>query len=147
LTNDDLGCGETKLEVIVGYLLIIGVVTSVVFEVVGIELFYGMYGNTQISQDQAFRISGENFFAFIIQQTQHLFGSQNALVFMTLGILILLLTPLHSSYNFSYLLWLGKKSKICSYNIVCLIDTYRQFSAALTLYCSCANIMNWGFHG
>jgi uncharacterized membrane protein len=93
LTSGDLGCGETKLEVIVGYLLIIEVVTSVVFEVIGIALFYGTYGNTQVSQDQAFRISGENFFAFIIQQTQHLFRSQNALVFMTLGIIILLLTP------------------------------------------------------
>jgi len=93
LTNGDLGCGETKLEVIVGYLLIIGVVSSVVLEAIGIALFYGTYGNTQVSQNQAFFIRGENFFAFIIEQTQHLFGSQNALLFMTLGLIILLLTP------------------------------------------------------
>jgi uncharacterized membrane protein len=93
LTTGDLGCGETKLEVIVGYLLIIGVVSSVVLEVIGIALFYGTYGNTQVSQNQAFFISGENFFAFIIEQTQHLLGSQNALLFMTLGLIILLLTP------------------------------------------------------
>jgi uncharacterized membrane protein len=93
LTTGDLGCGETKLEVIVGYLLIIGVVASVVLEAIGIALFYGIYGNTQVSQNQAFFIRGENFFVFIIEQTQHLFGSQNALLFMTLGLIILLLTP------------------------------------------------------
>jgi uncharacterized membrane protein len=93
LTTGDLGCGETKLEVIVGYLLIIGVVASVVLEAIGIALFYGTYGNTQVSQNQAFFIRGENFFVFIIEQTQHLFGSQNALLFMTLGLIILLLTP------------------------------------------------------
>jgi uncharacterized membrane protein len=93
LTNDDLGCGETKLEVIVGYLLIIGVVSSVVLEAIGIALFYGTYGNTQVSQNQSFFISGDNFFAFIIEQTQHLFDSQNALLFMILGLIILLLTP------------------------------------------------------
>jgi uncharacterized membrane protein len=91
--KDDLGSGENKLEVIIGYLLIIGVVSSVIFEVIGITLFYGAYGNLQISQNQAFFISGENFFAFIIQQFQHLFGSQNALLFMTFGLIILLLTP------------------------------------------------------
>ncbi len=93
MTNGDLGCGETKLEVIVGYLLLIGVVSSVVLEAIGIALFYGTYGNTQVSQNQAFFITGENFFAFMIEQTQHLLGSQNALLFMTLGLIILLLTP------------------------------------------------------
>ena len=93
MTNGDLGCGETKLEVIVGYLLLIGVVSSVVLEAIGIVLFYGTYGNTQVSQNQAFFITGENFFAFMIEQTQHLLGSQNALLFMTLGLIILLLTP------------------------------------------------------
>ena len=93
MTKSDLGCGETKLEVIIGYLLIIGVVTSVVLEAIGIAFFYGTYGNTQVSQNQTFFIQGENFFAFIIEQTQHLFGSQNSLLFMTLGLIILLLTP------------------------------------------------------
>jgi uncharacterized membrane protein len=93
MTDGELGSGETKLEAIIGYLLIIGVATSVVLSIIGIALFYGSYGNTQVSQNQAFFIKGENFFAFAIEQTQHLFGSQNALLFMTLGLIILLLTP------------------------------------------------------
>ena len=93
MTNHDVGSGETTLESIIGYLLIIGVVTSVVLEVIGIALFYSDYGNTLVSQNQLFFIRGANFFAFFAQQIQHLVGSQNALVFMTLGLVILMLTP------------------------------------------------------
>ncbi|HUK85164.1 MAG TPA: DUF1634 domain-containing protein, partial [Candidatus Acidoferrum sp.] len=88
-----LGSGESKLETIISYILIIGVVVSVVFEIIGITLYYSSYGNLQISQDKILFISGQNFFAFIIDQTQHLFGIQNALLFITLGLIILILTP------------------------------------------------------
>jgi uncharacterized membrane protein len=93
MTSPELGSGETKLETIISYLLIVGVVVSVILEATGIALYYGTYGNLQLSQNQAVFISGKNFFAFIIYQTQHLIGSQNALLFMTLGLIILILTP------------------------------------------------------
>ena len=93
MTQSSLGSGETKLETIVSYLLIAGVIVSVILEAIGIILYYGTYGNVQVSQNQAVFISGKNFFAFIIYQTQHLLGSQNALLFMTLGLIILILTP------------------------------------------------------
>ena len=93
MTQPGLGSGETKLETIVSYLLIVGVVVSVILEVIGITLYYGTYGNVQVSQNQAVFIRGMDFFAFIIYQTQHLLGSQNALLFMTLGLIILILTP------------------------------------------------------
>jgi uncharacterized membrane protein len=93
MTQPSLGSGETKLETIVSYLLIAGVVVSVILEAIGIILYYGTYGNVQVSQNQAVFIRGMDFFAFIIYQTQHLLGSQNALLFMTLGLIILILTP------------------------------------------------------
>ncbi len=93
MTQPGLGSGETKLETALSYLLVVGVVVSVTLEAIGIILYYGMYGNTQISQNQAVFISGQNFFAFIVYQVQHLFGTQNALLFMTLGVIILMLTP------------------------------------------------------
>ncbi len=93
MTSVELGSGESKLETIISYILIIGVVASLIFEVIGISLYYGTYGNLQISQDKIVFISGANFFTFIAQQTQNLFGSQNALLFMTLGLIILILTP------------------------------------------------------
>ena len=93
MTQPGLGSGETKLETIISYLLIVGVVVSVILEAIGIALYYRTYGNVQVSQNQAVFISGKNFFAFIVYQTQHLIGSPNALLFMTLGLIILILTP------------------------------------------------------
>ena len=93
MTTQSLGSGESKLETIISYILIIGVVVSGVFEVIGITLFFGTNGNLQISQDPSMFISGQNFFAFIIFQFQNLFVSQNAVSFITLGLIILILTP------------------------------------------------------
>jgi len=93
LSSNVLGSGETKLELIVSYLLITGVLTSVIFEVIGIALYYGTYGNVLVSHNPSVFISGENFFALFIQQIQQLFGTQNAIAYMTLGIVILMLTP------------------------------------------------------
>ncbi len=93
MNSPGLGSGESKLETIISYILAIGVVVSVLFEVIGITLYYGSFGNLRISQDKSVFISGQNFFAFIIDQTQHLFGVQNALLFITLGLIILILTP------------------------------------------------------
>jgi uncharacterized membrane protein len=88
-----LGSGEAKLEVAVSYLLVVGVIVSVVLEVIGIGLYFGAFGNVAVSTDPAVYISGDNFFAFIALQLQNLFTAENALVFMTLGIIVLLLTP------------------------------------------------------
>ncbi len=93
MTSPTLGSGESKLETIISYVLIIGVIFSVTLEIIGITLFYGNYGNLQISEDKTFFISGQNFFAFTIYQLQHLFVSQNAIMFITLGLIILILTP------------------------------------------------------
>ena len=93
MTSPTLGSGESKLETIISYLLIIGVIFSVILEVIGIALYYGSYGNLQISQDKSFFISGQNFFAFVVNRLKNWFGSQNAILFITLGLIILLLTP------------------------------------------------------
>ncbi len=85
--------GESKLETIISYLLIIGVVTSVILEITGITLYFKSYGNVQISQSQNVFITSENFFAFIIDKVQNLFASESAILFMTLGVIILILTP------------------------------------------------------
>ncbi len=84
---------ESKLETIISVLLIVGVVTSVVLEVIGIGLYFGAYGNVMVSQSASVYISGENFFAFIVEKLGNLFVSENALAFMTMGIIVLILTP------------------------------------------------------
>ena len=93
MTSNGSGSGESKLETVISYILIVGVVISVLLEIIGISLFYNTYGNVQISQSKTFFISGQDFFAFVLSQFQHLFGSQSAAMFMTLGLIILILIP------------------------------------------------------
>ncbi len=93
MSRQDLGDGESRLDTIISYLLIIGVATSVILESIGIGLYFGAFGNTYVSLSPYVFIQGENFFAFIALQVQNLFVAENALVFMTLGIIVLILTP------------------------------------------------------
>jgi len=84
---------ESKLETVISILLIAGVVASVALEAVGIALYFGVYGNVDVSSNSAVYIQGENFFAFVVEKVQNLFVSENALAFMTMGIVVLVLTP------------------------------------------------------
>ena len=84
---------ESKLEAIISILLAAGVIVSVVLEVIGIALYFGAYGNVEVSESSNVFITGENFFAFIVKEIQGIFMSENALLFMTLGIIVLILTP------------------------------------------------------
>lgn len=93
MTTDGIDKREPKLESIISYLLIIGVITSIVLEIIGLVLYFGAYGNLQVSQAPNVYINGENFFAFIIERLQNLFVSENAILFLTFGIIILILTP------------------------------------------------------
>jgi uncharacterized membrane protein len=84
---------EARLEVIISYVLIVGVVSAVVLESIGIALYYGAFGNLQYTQTPNVYVHGENFFAFIADKVQNLFVAENAIAFMTLGIVVLILTP------------------------------------------------------
>jgi uncharacterized membrane protein len=84
---------EVKLEILISYLLIIGVLTAVVLEVIGITLYYGTYGNVAYSQASNVYITGENFFAFVVERIQNLLITENAIAFMTAGIIVLVLVP------------------------------------------------------
>jgi uncharacterized membrane protein len=97
---------ENKLEAIISVLLIAGVVLSVSLEVIGIILYFGAYGNVTVSQSPNVYIAGENFFAFIYQTLQDLFVSENVLLFLTLGVIILILTPyIRAITSFVYFAW------------------------------------------
>jgi uncharacterized membrane protein len=86
------GKGDTKLEGVISYVLIIGVVTSLLFEVAGIILFYHAQGNLAVSHDGRMFLRGENFFIFLVR----LFSGSSAswpIRVITLGIAVLILTP------------------------------------------------------
>ena len=86
------GSGETKLEDVISYVLIIGVITSLLFEVAGIILFYRVYGSLAIFHERQMFLQGENFFIFLAR----LFSGSSAnwpIRLITLGIAVLILTP------------------------------------------------------
>ncbi|MCW4000655.1 MAG: DUF1634 domain-containing protein [Candidatus Bathyarchaeota archaeon] len=97
---------EAKLEAIISVLLIAGLVLSVSLISAGLLLYYTAYGTLAISLSPSVHITGENFFAFIIQTIQNLTATDNALLFMTLGIIILILTPyIRAITSFCYFTW------------------------------------------
>ncbi len=90
----ELGSGESKLETIISYLLIIGVVLSLALEIAGIAIFYKSHGNLDILfQDKAMFIQGRNFFSFLYQLFARGPMQNTGIFLMTLGIAALILTP------------------------------------------------------
>ena len=90
---DVLGSGESKLETTISYLLIIGVVISLFLEAIGLTLFFVSYSNLNIMENRVAFIEGGNFFSFLLMLFQGENGQNSALLFMTGGLVILILTP------------------------------------------------------
>ncbi|MDP2931507.1 MAG: DUF1634 domain-containing protein [Chloroflexota bacterium] len=93
MNRDTLGSGESSLETIISYLLIIGVIVSLLLEIVGISLWYYSAGNLAISQDKTLFIQGHDVFSFIYHQFQRGHTEGSAIFLITLGIIALILTP------------------------------------------------------
>jgi len=89
-----LGSAESKLETIISYLLIVGVVLSLMLETAGIVIFYRSRGNLDILlADKALFLQGQNFFIFLGELLKGAHMSNNGILLMTLGIVTLVLTP------------------------------------------------------
>lgn len=87
------GSGESKLETAISWLLIIGVIISLALEIAGIALYYQIYHQMEVSQDQSVFVQGNNFFTFLYDQIFSGQSPNGALQLMTAGIITLILTP------------------------------------------------------
>lgn len=87
------GSGEWGLEAAISYLLITGVIISLVLEMTGMILYYRTYGNLAILFDRAVMLSGHDFFSFLYELFFTNSGPGAAIWFMTAGIALLILTP------------------------------------------------------
>jgi uncharacterized membrane protein len=85
--------GAPKLQKAISSLLIIGVVISLVLEIIGMVLFFHSYGHLHLLQGKAMFIRGQNFFSFLYGLLQGHYPQKSAILFMTLGITTLILTP------------------------------------------------------
>jgi uncharacterized membrane protein len=97
---------ETKFERTISYLLIIGVILSLILEIIGILVFYHAYGNLDVSESGRMFIRGENFFNFMYRLFEGEYAQDKAILGMVLGISILILTPyLRVIMSVFYFIW------------------------------------------
>lgn len=103
----NLGSGETRLETIISYLLITGVIISLILEVIGIILYYRTYGSFRLLVlDNVMFVQGRNFFAFLYDIFRRSEIQNYSIFFMTMGMATLILTPyLMIITSFFYFLW------------------------------------------
>jgi uncharacterized membrane protein len=98
---------ESRLEAIISYILITGVIISLCLEVTGIVLFYLSYRNFVILlEDRSAFIQAGSFFNFLYVIFQRDGFENKAFLFMTLGLAALILTPyIRVIASFIYFAW------------------------------------------
>jgi uncharacterized membrane protein len=106
----ETGSGEFKLETIIGYILITGVIISLCLELTGIILYYRSYGNLKIlMEDKSLFIQGRNFFSFLFNVMKGEGAANRAISFMRLGTATLILTP-YSMVIASFIYFLRRRN-------------------------------------
>ena len=93
MNTEKLGSGESKLETGISYLLMVGVIVSLVLEILGVALLYYSNHSLAVSQGESVFFRGNDFFTFIFQQFQGGHSQGIGLQLMTIGIIVLILTP------------------------------------------------------
>lgn len=84
---------ESRLELTISYILIIGVIASLVLTVAGLFFYYSQ-GRLAISlSNPTMFIHGQNFFNFIDKLASGGTDHNKVIFFITVGIVILMLTP------------------------------------------------------
>lgn len=85
---------ENRLDVLISYILIAGVVASVLLEAAGIIGLFRAEGNAEIEFVSEFSLRGSNFFAYAAQVIQSiLLGRWTFITILTFGLLLLMITP------------------------------------------------------
>ena len=84
---------EVGLETVISYVLIAGVLLSLLLEVAGVLLYYLTAHSLAISESPALRVQGHDFFSYLWGLLRGGLGGSAAVQLMTAGIVVLLLTP------------------------------------------------------
>lgn len=86
--------GEGKLDLAISYILIAGVIASVLIETVGIITYYLTNGNLDITFQPSNSLKGVDFFNYAGETVQSLtLGAWTPLHVLGLGIVLLMITP------------------------------------------------------
>lgn len=86
--------GEDELDVVISYILIVGVILSVLVEGIGIGSYYLSNGNLEISFTQAYVLKGADFFGYAGRMVlRFMQGSWTPIHILGLGLVLLMITP------------------------------------------------------
>ena len=85
---------EEKLDLLISYILIVGVIASVLIETTGILGYYHAHGDLNIAFKPEFALKGTDFFAYAAQTIQALFiGKWTPVSVLAFGLVLLMITP------------------------------------------------------
>lgn len=90
---DGLDGNESKLETGISYLLIAGVIISLLLEIIGLVVFYHSYEHFVTLDNKSIFIQGHDFFSFICEQFRGNHTERHGITLMTAGVIVLILTP------------------------------------------------------
>lgn len=86
--------GENRLEVVISYILIVGVTISVSIEALGIVNYYYSYGNLEVLFQPQFTMKGDDFFSYSMTAIQSLvLGSWTPIHILGFGLVLLMFIP------------------------------------------------------
>ena len=85
---------EEKLELVISYILIVGVIVSVALEAIGILSYYLLNRDLNIIFQPQYALKGAGFFAYSGVTLQNLIqGSWTPFQILALGLVLLMITP------------------------------------------------------
>jgi uncharacterized membrane protein len=84
---------ESRMESAISYLMITGVIISLLLEIIGLVLYFIQNGNFQISQTSGVFIHGKDFFSFVYQVLLGKNRNGVGITLITAGLIVLILTP------------------------------------------------------
>lgn len=85
---------EEKLDLLISYILIVGVIASVLIEATGIFGYYHAHRDLDIVFKPEFALKGTDFFAYTAQKIQALFvGKWTPVTVLAFGLVLLMITP------------------------------------------------------
>ena len=84
---------DETFETIVSYILIAGVILSLLTEITGLSLYYIQNGNLSFDYSPQWQLKGANFFAYAANLITSFSFGFNAISIMALGIVLLMITP------------------------------------------------------
>ena len=84
---------DEKLEFAMGYILVAGVLLSLIVESVGLSLLYLQTGNLSLDFAPVWRLGGSDFFTYTVNVLSSIRLNSAPPTIMASGIILLMLTP------------------------------------------------------